>query len=61
MVDEPWDADMLMGTTGPAADKGGAGAVKKDPMLWGRAGHLTQEQVDCYVSTCISVLSGTAW
>jgi hypothetical protein len=33
MVDEPWDADMLMGTTGPAADKGGAGAVEKDPML----------------------------
>ncbi len=50
MVDEHWDADMLMGTTGPAVDDGGADAVKQDPMLWGRAGHLTPEQVECYVS-----------
>ena len=50
MVDEHWDADMLMGTTGPEAGKGGAAAVKQDPMLWGRAGHFTPEQVECYVS-----------
>jgi hypothetical protein len=45
-----WDADMLMGKTGPEAGKGGANVIKENPMLWGRAGHLTKEQVDCYVS-----------
>lgn len=50
MVDEQWDKDMLTGKTGPMEGKGGADAVKKDAMLWGRAGHLTEEQADVYVS-----------
>jgi hypothetical protein len=50
MVAEHWDDDMLLGITGPAEGKNGAAAVKDDPMLWGRAGHLTPEQVECYVS-----------
>lgn len=48
MVAEQWDKDMLMGKTGPMEGKGGADAVKSDPMLWGRAGHLTEEQADIY-------------
>ena len=53
MVAEHWDSGMLMGVTGPEAGKGGADVVKDNPMLWGRAGHLTQEQVDCYVSNAL--------
>mmetsp|Transcript_23769 Transcript_23769/g.35961 ORF Transcript_23769/g.35961 Transcript_23769/m.35961 type:complete len:434 (+) Transcript_23769:175-1476(+) len=48
MVAEQWDKDMLMGKTGPMEGKGMADAVKSDPMLWGRAGHLTEEQADIY-------------
>jgi len=47
-MEEVWDKDMLMGKTGPMAGKGGADEVKKDPMLWGRAGYLTEEQTDVY-------------
>jgi len=48
-MQEVWDKDMLMGKTGPMADKGGADEVKKDPMIWGRGGHLTEEQADIYL------------
>lgn len=46
-----------MGTSGPMEGKGGEGVVKDDPMLWGRPGHLSQEQADVYVSFTISVYS----
>jgi len=48
-MDEVWDKDMLMGKTGPMIDAGGADEVKKNPMLWGRAGYLTEEQADVYM------------
>jgi hypothetical protein len=50
MVAEGWDKDELTGKTGLNEGKGGAGAATEDPMLWGRAGHLTEEQADVYVS-----------
>jgi len=48
MVAEHWDKEMLMGKSGLNAGKGGADAAKEDPMLWGRPGHLTEEQADVY-------------
>lgn len=68
MADSNWSKDRLMGknvsfkgvnnisegeaTTLPANGKNADSKEKIDPMLWGRPGHLTEEETEIYVSSC---------
>ena len=56
LPDSGWTREQLMGKHVSFPNGGGAsspsksGKEKIDPMLWGRPGHLSEEEADTYVS-----------